>query len=72
MTLSAGPFSAFPPKRGLTATTRRAAATASRMPGTARIGQMESGGLEGAITTRAAAAMASRTPGAGRAAAAPS
>ena len=38
------------------------------MPGTARIGWIETYGLLGAITIASAAAIASSTPGAGRAA----
>ena len=46
--------------------------TASRTPGTASTGPIDTIGLDGAITTRSAAARASSTPGAGRAASAPS
>ena len=70
---AAGPRRAWPATIGLTATTRsRRAATAARIPGTARIGSIEMNGLDGAITTTSAAAIASSTPGAGRAASAPS
>ena len=54
-----------PPTSGETATTRLPA-SASRMPGTARIGRMETNGFEGARKTISASATASRTPGAGR------
>ena len=70
---SAGPFTAAPAISGLTATTRsRAATSASRTPGTARIGPIESTGLAGQITIVSAPSIASSTPGAGRAVSAPS
>ena len=61
------------PTIGEIPTTRsRRATSASRMPGTARIGAMEITGFDGHSTIVSAAAMASSTPGAGRAAPAPS
>jgi hypothetical protein len=60
---AAGPLSARPPTIGLTATVAaRRAATALRMPGTARIGPIEISGLDGAITIRSADPRASRRP----------
>ena len=68
----AGPLTGAPPTIGLTPTTRRARrASASTMPGTARIGPTEVTGFDGHTTTRSASASASSTPGAGRAPAAP-
>ena len=53
---------------GEIATTRsRRATSSSRMPGTARIGPIETSGFDGAITTISALRSASITPGAGRA-----
>src|SRR5215218_9141799 len=66
--LSAGPLSARPPTMGLTATLGAGEeASASRIPGTARIGPMLTTGLEGQNTTRSAPASASRTASVGRA-----
>ena len=49
------PAQGLPATIGLTATTRsRRAATAARIPGTARIGSIEMNGLDGAITTTSA------------------
>ena len=47
------------------------AETAALMPGTARIGPMDTTGLEGGNSTKSASAIASSTPGAGAAASAP-
>jgi hypothetical protein len=70
---SAGPFTARPPTRGLTATAgARRASRALRIPSTARIGQTLTYGFDGAITIASAFASASTTPGAGAAASAPS
>ena len=53
---------------GETPTTRPgAAASASRMPGTASTGPIDTIGFDGATSTTSAAAIASTTPGAGRA-----
>ena len=69
---SAGPFNAAPPTIGDTATVwARRAAIASRTPGTASTGAIETSGFDGAITTVAASVMASRTPGPGVASSAP-
>ena len=55
---SAGPFSAAPAMIGDTATTSaRRAATASRTPGTASTGSIDTIGFDGAITTASASAM---------------
>src|SRR5207247_3128990 len=63
---SDGPFSDFPPTMGHTASTSRLRArSASRIPGTARIGPMLISGLLGQIRIRPASRIASRTPGAG-------
>ena len=57
---------------GLTPTTRsRRATSASRTPGTARIGPIEITGLLGHTSTVSAPAIASSTPGAGAASSAP-
>ena len=73
MSRSAGPFTGAPPTIGLIAITRsRRATSASRMPGTARIGPIEITGFDGQITIVSAVRSASSTPGAGRAASAPS
>ncbi len=59
---SAGPLSARPATIGETAATRiprrRASAMASRIPGTARIGAMETSGFDGQITIASAPASA--------------
>ncbi len=47
------------------------ASTAALMPGTARIGPMETTGLDGGNSTKSASAIASSTPGAGAATSAP-
>ncbi len=52
--------------------TRSCSSTARRIPGTARIGQIDSTGFDGAITMRSADLIASTTPGAGAAAIVPS
>ena len=63
---SVGPFTVRPPTKGLTATTGAAAArSASRIPGTARIGPIEITGFEGPITIASAPAIASSTSGVG-------
>ena len=68
-----GPLRAAPATMGDTATLpSRRAATASRTPGTASTGSIDTTGLDGAITTTSADSMASRTPGPGRAASIPS
>ena len=54
-----------PAIRLLMPTTRGCAATASRIPGTARIGAIDTIGLAGQITTASAGARASSTPGPG-------
>ena len=55
---SAGPLSARPPTRGETAATRtpraRAASSRARMPGTARMGPIETNGFEGQSTIASA------------------
>ena len=57
-----GPLSTSPPTIGLTATTGAAApVSASRMPGTARIGAIEASGLDGPITIARAPAIAAST-----------
>ena len=62
---SAGPLSATPPMMPLIAATGvprdRASASASRIPGRARIGPIETIGLDGAMTIASAASIASRT-----------
>ena len=73
MNFSVGPLTARPATSGLTAITGApAAAIASRMPGTERIGPIEITGLEGPTTIASAAASASRTSGVGRARSRPS
>jgi hypothetical protein len=68
----AGPVTAAPPTIGLTAAMRaRLSRSASRIPGTARIGAMLVTGLLGASSTRSAERIASVTPGAGSASEAP-
>ena len=63
-----GPFSDRPPTNGLTATTGAGApATASRIPGSARIGPIEMTGFDGPITIRSQEASAARTSSVGRA-----
>ena len=64
------PRTGAPPMMPETATTVLAA-TASLMPGTARIGPIETTGLDGGKSTKSASAMASSTPGAGTARSAP-
>ena len=67
MSRSAGPFTGRPAMIGLTPTTRsRRATSASRTPGTARIGPIEITGLLGHTSTVSASAIASSTPGRGR------
>ena len=62
MNASVGPFSERPPTSGLTATTGASASlSASRMPGTARIGPMLAIGFDGPITIASASASA-RSP----------
>src|SRR4051794_32654769 len=69
---SVGPFTARPPTNGLTATTGPlAAASASRIPGTDRIGPIEMTGFDGPTTITSAPAIASRTAVGGRAASMP-
>src|SRR3954451_22490180 len=63
MSRSAIPATGAPPTIGLTpVTTARQAETASRMPGTARIGPIETTGLDGQIIMTSAPAIASATP----------
>ena len=70
--LSAMPLTGAPPTIGVTATTRQgAASTAARIPGTARMGAIDTTGLDGQIRTPLAVARASVTPGAGRASSTP-
>ncbi len=70
---ASGPRTAWPPMMGDTAATRASRPSiAARIPGTARIGPIETNGLDGAMTTTRADSSASTTPGAGRAASAPS
>ena len=72
MNAAVGPLSTSPPTIGLTATTGAGAAiSASRMPGTARIGAIETSGLEGPITIARAPAIAASTSALGRACSAP-
>ena len=62
MNASVGPFSDLPPINGLTATIgASAASSASRMPGTARIGPMLATGLDGPITISSAISIARPT-----------
>ena len=65
-------MSAFPATIGLTPTTgtpvRRRSSRRSRIPGTARIGPIETIGFEGARTTSSAVRIAASTSGVGRAA----
>ena len=69
---SAIPRTGAPPMMGETPTTGPAAArSASRMPGMARIGAIETTGLLGASSTASALVRASVTPGAGFAESAP-
>src|SRR5258705_12137028 len=71
MSAAAGPLTAAPPTIGLTATTGAAvAASASTIPGTARIGPTDVTGLDGHTTTSSAPRLASTTSRAARAAAA--
>ena len=75
MILAVGPFSALPLTMGVTAMTGAPLAlTASRMPGTARIGSMLSHGFDGQMMTpaRPGAESACITCAVIRAAAAPS
>ena len=73
MSLSAIPASGAPPTIGETPTTGpRRAATASRTPGSARIGAIETTGFDGQINRTSASAIASRIPGAGLACSIPS
>jgi len=66
--MPAGPATAAFPMIGLTAATLpRALRSASRIPGTERIGPMLVMGLLGAMMTASAERMASITPGAGSA-----
>ena len=54
-----GPFNERPPTNGLTATTGAGAArSASRIPGSARIGPIEMTGFDGPITIASASAIA--------------
>ena len=62
------PSTGAPPRMPAKPTTGAGLARrASRIPGTARIGPIETTGLLGATRIRSAAAIASATPGAGRA-----
>ena len=68
MNFSVGPLTALPATKGLTAITgASAAAIASRIPGTDRIGPIEITGLDGPTTIASAPASASRTSGVGAA-----
>src|SRR5579872_3528878 len=70
--IPAGPATGALPTIGLTAATLpRARVSASRTPGTARMGPILVIGLLGAISTASAAVIASTTPGAGSASDAP-
>ena len=70
---AAGPLSARPPTIGeMAATLSRLSCSASRMPGTARIGPMLINGFDGQRIIASAFAMASSKPGAGAASEAPS
>ncbi len=63
---SVGPFSTAPATNGLTATTGATArSSASRIPRSARIGPIETTGLDGPITITSARPSASRTSGVG-------
>ena len=63
---SAGPLMARPPTIGEMATTCFCrAARRSRRPGSARIGPIDTTGLDGATTIAAAVSISSSTPGAG-------
>ena len=68
---AAGPFNARPPTMGETAATR-VFRSASRTPGTARIGPMLMIGFDGQMMTAAASPIACSNPGAGWAFFAPS
>ena len=73
MSRSAGPFRAAPATMGETATTRvRRDASASRTPGTASRGPMETTGFDGHTTMMSAPSSDASTPGAGLVAGAPS
>src|SRR5207302_396834 len=68
----AGPLTGAPPTIGLIASTTAVVSwSASRMPGTERIGPIEVIGLDGQTMTTSAVRIASRTPGAGVAVPAP-
>jgi len=72
MNEAVGPLSTSPPTIGLTATTGAFEATsASRMPGTARIGAIEARGLDGPITIALARAIAASASPLARACSAP-
>ena len=72
MNAAVGPFRTSPPTIGLTATTgARRRDSASRMPGTARIGAIEASGLDGPITIARASAIAASACSLGRACSAP-
>ena len=69
---SVGPFTDLPPTNGLTATTGAGAArSASRIPGSARIGPIEMTGFDGPITIASASAIAWSTASDGRARSSP-
>ena len=64
---SAGPLSAAPPTIGEIATTEeRRAASRSSMPGSARIGPIDTSGFDGAITTTSASVSAASVAAVGR------
>src|ERR1700730_16678009 len=72
MNEAVGPFSTSPPTIGLTAITgASAASSASWIPGTARIGAIETSGFDGPITITRAAAIAASTAALGGACSAP-
>ena len=72
MNASVGPFRTWPATIGLTATTgAEAPASASRRPGSARIGAIEASGLDGPITSARARAIAASARSLGRACSAP-
>ena len=72
MNAAVGPFRTSPPTIGLTATTGASvASSASRIPGTARIGAIDASGFDGPITIARAPAIAPSASGLGAACSAP-
>ena len=66
MNAAVGPLMTWPATSGLTAITGAGAArSASRIPGSSRIGPIEATGLDGPITIARAPAIAARTSGVG-------